>query len=335
VQAWTALGLEPDAQTAGIMTPSPRTTLSPLLIAAIVILVSGCSVSKTTMNFVAGALSREGNSSVFSGDDDPELVGDAMPFAIKLYESLLASCPRNPSLLLATGKSLCMYSYAFVQVPAEQMSYNELQEKDEMLQRAKHLYLRGRDDVLKAITLRHPHFAENLNKGNFKAAFRGISVRDTSYLYWAGMSWMAAFTADKSDVGLTVDIPKAVACVQKVMDLNDSYSEGAAHEFFISYYGAMPAAMGGSEAKAREQFALALKCSKGAKIGPYLDLATTVCIKSQNLSEFKTLLETALKINVNKSENNRLVNILNQQKARWFLDHTDDFFLPAEGDSVQ
>jgi predicted anti-sigma-YlaC factor YlaD len=119
------------------------------------------------------------------------------------------------------------------------------------------------------------------------------------------------------------------------MDLNDSYSEGAAHEFFISYYGAMPAAMGGSEAKAREQFALALKCSKGAKIGPYLDLATTVCIKSQNLSEFKTLLETALKINVNKSENNRLVNILNQQKARWFLDHTDDFFLPAEGDSVQ
>ena len=77
-----------------------------------------------------------------------------------------------------------------------------------MLQRAKHLYLRGRDYVLKAIALRHPHFAVSLAKGDFAAAFKNMAARDTSYLYWAGMSWMAAFSADKSDVGLTVDIPQ-------------------------------------------------------------------------------------------------------------------------------
>jgi predicted anti-sigma-YlaC factor YlaD len=308
-----------------------------LLISAGCIIVGqfGCSLRKTTANMVAGSLSKESSGEVFSGDDDPQLVGDALPFAIKLYESLIASSPKNPSLLLATGRALCMYSYAYVQMPAEQLSYNDLAEKEEMLERAKHLYLRGRDNILKAMTLRHRHFSDALKQGDYEATFRGISIKDTTYLYWAGMSWMAAFTADKSDVALAVDIPKAVSLIKKVLDLKDSFGEGAAHEFFVSYYGAMPAAMGGSEEKAREHFALAVKYSRGLILSPYIALATTVSVKNQNIGEFKSLLETALKIDVNKSKANRLINVLNQQKARWLLEHSDNFFLSAEGDTAK
>ncbi|HUI92316.1 MAG TPA: TRAP transporter TatT component family protein [Chitinivibrionales bacterium] len=306
----------------------------PWLFIILALLISGC-VKTTTVNLMAGALSKESGAAVFSGDDDPGLVGDAMPFAIKLYESLVASSPNNRPLLLATGKSLCMYAYAFVQVPAEQLTYTDLDTKNEMLQRAKRLYLRGRDYILRAITLRHPHFMEYLDKNDFADAFHGISARDTSYLYWLGMAWMAAFTADKGDVSLMVDIPKAVALANKVLELNDGYSEGAAHEFFITYYGAMPAAMGGSEEKAREHFNKAVAYSKGCKSSPYIALATTVCVKNQNLAEFKSLVETALKVDVNKCPGNRLLNILNIQKAHWLLDHTDAFFLPAEGDTTK
>jgi predicted anti-sigma-YlaC factor YlaD len=302
---------------------------------AAAMIIGGCSFPKTTVNLVAGALSKESSSSVFSGDDDPELVGDALPFAIKLYESLVASSPENRPLLLATGKSLCMYAYAFVQVPAEQMSYSDLDAREEMLQRAKRLYLRGRDYMLKAISLRHRHFTENLDKNDFAAAFQGVTAKDTSYLYWAGMAWMAAFTADKGDVGLMVDIPKAVALINKVMEFNDCYGEGAAHEFFISYYGAMPTVMGGNKKKAREHFAKAVACSKGYKTSPYIALATTVCVKDQNPAEFKSLLETALKVDMNKRPGNRLINILNIQKAHWLLEHADNFFLPAEGDTTK
>jgi hypothetical protein len=195
----------------------------------IIVAQFGCSFKKTTANMVAGSLSRESSGEVFSGDDDPQLVGDALPFAIKLYESLIASTPNNPKLLLATGRALCMYAYAYIQLPAEQLSYNELAEKNEMLERAKRLYLRGRDNILKAIALRHRAFGEALIHGDLDDTYRGITAKDTTYLYWAGMSWMAAFTADKSDVGLAVDIPKAVALIKKVLDFKDSYGEGAAH----------------------------------------------------------------------------------------------------------
>ena len=294
-----------------------------------------CFLSKTTANMVAGSLSKESSGEVFSGDDDPQLVGDALPFTIKLYESLMATSPNNPKLLLATGRALCMYSYAYIQMPAEQLSYSDLAEKEEMLERSKHLYLRARHDILTAISLKHHHFSEAFEKKDFETAFKGMTAKDTSYLYWAGAAWMAAFTADKSDVTLTVDIPKAVALIRKVLDFKDSYGEGAAHEFFISFYGAMPAAMGGSEEKARQHFALAVKYSRGLKLSPYIALATTVCVKNQDLGEFKSLLETALKIDVNKNTANRLVNILNQQKARWLLEHSDNLFLSAEGDTAK
>jgi predicted anti-sigma-YlaC factor YlaD len=295
----------------------------------------GCSVKKTTFNIVASSLSKESGSTVFTGDDDPELVGDALPFAIKLYESLLAGSPKNPPLLLTTGKALCMYAYAFIQMPAEQLGYNELTQKDEMLQRAKHLYLRGRDNILTAIDIRHKSFMANIGKGDMFAALHDMHVKDTSYLFWAGMSWMAAFTTDKADVKLSMDVPKAFALINKVMELKDSYGEGSAHDFFISYYGSMPEAMGGSEAKARYHFGKAIEYSRGLKLAPYISLATTVCVKKQDIAEFKSLLQTALRIDVNKSAVNRLVNILNQQKARWLLDHSDNFFLSAEGDSAK
>jgi predicted anti-sigma-YlaC factor YlaD len=310
-------------------------TLFIAIACAFTCVLPGCSVKKTTVNLVAGSLAKDGGGSVFSGDDDPQLIGEALPFTIKLYESLVATSPNNPQLLLATGVALATYAYAYVQMPAEQLSYSDLETKQEMLERAKRLYLRARDNCLRAIAIRHHRFKWALDSNDIQLALKGIGIKDTTYLYWAGLSWMGAITADKADVELAMSMPKAVAMLQKVLDVKESFGDGAVHEFFISYYGSLPAAMGGSEEKARAHFESAVKFSKGLKLGPYLALATTVCVKKQAKAEFISLLDTALHINVNKNTTNRLSNILSQQKAHWLLEHVDDFFLPAEGDTVQ
>ena len=83
-----------------------RTAHLLILITVLLILLNilGCSVRKIAINSVANALSGEG-SLVFSGDDDPELVGDALPFVLKLYESLYEQAPENTSLAIATGNA--------------------------------------------------------------------------------------------------------------------------------------------------------------------------------------------------------------------------------------
>jgi len=297
-------------------------------------LLCGCSVKKIAMRSVANALSGEGGT-VFTGDNDPELVGDALPFALKMYESLLAGDSLNPRLLLATGKLSAMYAFAFVQTPAEQMSDNQIEQKQHDLKRAKNLYIRGRDYVLKGIEINHPGFKRLLNANKIDSALALVSIKDTAYLYWAAASWMGAVTADKFNLGLMMTIPRAVAMMQRVLALCDSYGQGSAHEFFISYYGALPASMGGSEQKAREHFDKAVALGQGLKAGPYLSLATSVCIKKQARTEFEDLINKALCIEVNKSPENRLANLISQKRARWYIDHLDDFFLPAEPDSVK
>jgi hypothetical protein len=61
--------------------------LHPILLAAVAILTSACSVSQFAVNKVGDALA--GGGGTYASDEDPELVGAALPFSLKLVESLL------------------------------------------------------------------------------------------------------------------------------------------------------------------------------------------------------------------------------------------------------
>src|SRR6185436_3312217 len=80
---------------------------------------SGCSIKKIAINKLGDALA--GGGTTFSADDDPELVKAAVPFSLKLMESLLAENPNHKGLLLATASGFTQYGYAFVQQEADEL----------------------------------------------------------------------------------------------------------------------------------------------------------------------------------------------------------------------
>ena len=75
-------------------------------------LVAGCSVQNYAIGKVGDALASGG--SVYESDEDLELVGDALPFSLKLVESLLAETPRHRGLLQTACKGFTTYSYVYV-----------------------------------------------------------------------------------------------------------------------------------------------------------------------------------------------------------------------------
>ncbi len=298
--------------------------------AALVLLAAGgCSLQRLAVNAVAGMLSSPGSSTVFTGEDDPELVADALPFAMKLYESLLAQTPDNPQLLLTTGSLFAMYANAFVQTPAGMLPDTEYLQRQEALARAKRLYLRGRDYCLKALELRHPGLRARLQAGDPKALAKTV-IADVPYLYWTSASWMGAFSAEPFDMELLLTLSRPLALMDRAYQLEEGYNKGAIHEFYISVYGSLPPSLGGSREKARYHFAKAVEEANGLTAGPYVALATTISIPEQKATEFRDLLGKALAIDLAASPENRLVNILNQRKARWLLQHIDDYFLLEE-----
>lgn len=303
-----------------------------LMLAAYLVLFSFCSIKKMAMKQVADTLTAPGSSSVFTGDNDPELVGDALPFTIKMYESLMASLPRHAGLRLQTGSLYIMYANAYLQTPAEMLTDEEMEEEEFLLKRAKNLYLRGRDFILEALENKHPGFLKKLNDKKFGPALSPMKTEDVPFLYWGAAGWLGAFALDPFDMKLGMTVPRAAAMMDRVYQLEPGFGEGSIHDFYVLYYGSMPDYMGGDFNKARDHYKKAVDASGGKATSPHLSLATTVSVKEQNLKEFKTLLKKVLEIDPDADPENRLLNTINRRKAQWLLEHTGDFFLEAGDD---
>ena len=121
--------------------PSLRT----VVFLTLTLLLAGCSIKKYAINTVGDALA-EGNS-VYETDEDIELVGEALPFGLKLVESLLQESPYHRGLLLTAARGFVLYSYAYVDYPA-QVAADEDIGKARKLRTCSRLRLAGNGDFL-------------------------------------------------------------------------------------------------------------------------------------------------------------------------------------------
>jgi predicted anti-sigma-YlaC factor YlaD len=288
--------------------------------------LSSCSINKMIANNLSEFLSGA-DASVFTNDDDPQLIGDALPVILKLYELFLSQAPENRELLLTTGQAFMMYAYAFVQYPADMLPIEEFEKKLEELQRAKNLYLRARGYILKALELKYPEFADFTEGENWEAVLKKTVEEDVPYLYNAALAWFGAFTADSFDMELIATIRRAVAMMNRVLELDETYDSGGVHTFFVSYFGSLPPELGGDKEKALFHFNRAIELSEGLSPGPYMAYATSVCMSNGDYQQFEELLKKILEINIEAQPESKVMNILAQKRAQWLLDHIDDYFL--------
>jgi predicted anti-sigma-YlaC factor YlaD len=272
-----------------------------------------------------GSALASGNS-VYATDDDPELVGDALPFALKTIESLLAVSPENSELLLSAASGFTQYSYAYLQSEADYIEATDLARATHLRGRATRMYRRALGYGLRGLEVRHPGFSADLRRDP-AAALATTTVRDVPLLYWTGAAWAAAIASAKDDSELSADLPTVEAIMTRARSLDPGYGDGVIWDFFISYEGGRPAAAGGSPARAREAFDEAVAASGGKRAAPYVTYAETVSVSNQDRREFVTLLGTALALDPGAVPDQRLANLIAQKRARWLLTRQDELFL--------
>jgi len=131
------------------------------------------------------ALASGGNT--FTSDDDPELVEAAIPFGLKLYESLLAESPKHTGLLLAAAQGFTEYSYAFVDSRIDEARAESLERADALRERARKLYIRAYHYGMRGLDARHPGFAAALDNDADLALRRGCQARRSIALLDCGL----------------------------------------------------------------------------------------------------------------------------------------------------
>ncbi|MGV8075523.1 MAG: TRAP transporter TatT component family protein [Syntrophobacteraceae bacterium] len=289
-----------------------------------VLALPGCSLQRMAVDRLGDALAR--GSSVYASDEDPDLVGDAMPFGLKTIESLLMQSPHHKGLLLAATSGFTQYSYAFVQSEADFAEDVDFTRAVALRKRAGRLYRRALGYGIRSLEEIQPGFLKLLRSDRVAILSR-FNKADVPQLYWTATAWGAAISLDKTDTELGADLPLVEALMRRALELDETYGMGTLHDFYIAYEGGRPVAAGGSAERARESLVRALELSGGRRAAPLVSFAETVDVGLQDRAEFERLLNQALAIDVNALPKQRLANVMAQRRARWLLNRMDRLFI--------
>jgi len=292
--------------------------------AALGLLMSGCSVKKYAINKLGDSLAKSGT--VYAADDDPELIGKALPFSLKLIEGLLAESPKHRGLLFAASSGFTQYSFVYVQQQADELEQSDIARATALRARARNLYLRARGYGMRALAGTHPGFQEALQVAP-RTAVGALRRPDVPAAYWTAVSWAAAIAVSKDRPALVADQPQVEALIDRVAELDPDYEHGAVQGFLISYESARQGATGDFSQRCRAHFERAVKLSDGQMASYFVAMAETVSIAKQDRTEFESLLNRALAVDADGKPEWRLANLVYQQRARWLLSREEELFV--------
>lgn len=301
-----------------------RQALVWVMITCLAFLNGACSVRKYAVNTLADALAQSGQT--YSSDNDPELIRGALPFSLKLVESLLAESPKHQGLLLAACQGFTQYSFAFIQEDADEIEAKDLAGANALRLQARNLYLRARNYGLRGLEVKHNNFETELRQDSQSAVGR-TTVPDVPLLYWTAASWAGAITLSKDNPELIADLPYVEALIDRALKLKEDFDYGAIHTFLIAFEPSRSGAKGDPAARSRMHFERAMSLSSGQLASPLVSYAEVISISEQNKTEFQSLLDQALKIDVNARTEWRLQNLIMQHRSRWLLSREGELFV--------
>ena len=297
-----------------------------LIVLALAASTSGCSVRRYAINKIGDAIASGG--STYESDDDIQLVGEALPFGLKLIESLLAESPNHQGLLMAACQGFTTYSYVYVQRDADRIADDDIDAANAIRARALRLYLRAHRYGMRGLEVAHRGIGEQL-QSNPSAAAAVLKKKDVPTVYWTAAALGSAISLGRNDAALLARLPEVQALLDRALELDEGWQNGALHEFEVIFASSRPG--GADYTEIQKHFDRAQQLSGGKHAALYVAFAEAVSVPKQDAAQFRSMLEKALAINPDEQQDIRLVNLIAQERAKQLLNHIDDLIL--EGDT--
>ena len=285
-----------------------RSYLSLLLLT---VLLSSCSLNKLVIR-QSSRLLDYGALALYE-ETDLRLAEQALASNIILLEGMVKGDPENPKLVLLTTQALAGYALGFAE--------------DSSPERARVFYLRARDLGL-TILKQNQRFAKALNGPveELQKAVQNFKKKDIPLLFWTGFSWAGWINLSLNDPQAFADLPKIQIIMQRVLDLDQTYFNGATLLFFGSIWGVKPKMFGGDPEKAREFFEKNLQITKGTFLLSYIYYVKYYAIKTLDEELFDQLIDKVMTTPVDVLPEYRLLNVIAKEKAQGLLSKKADIF---------
>ncbi len=284
----------------------------------IIIVLSGlvtlynCSLKKMGVRATMPVL--RGGNAALTKESDYELVKASLPGNLMMLQGLLEVDPENVEILTIAAQGFCSYAFGFVE--------------DEDKERAKGLYRKGIEYGIKALRLGDSDFDRALKNGSpLWDAVRVLDDKDlVPAIMWTGQCIGNLVNLDMSDPENLIELPKAKALMEKVIELDDTYFYGSAHLFMAAYYAGLPATFGGGLDKAQKEFDIVFKMTERKFLLAQYFYAKLYATTSKDEKLFDDTIKEILETPSDVLPEQKLVNEIAKRKAKILLKTKSKYF---------
>ena len=251
-----------------------------------------------------------------ASQEDPELVRQGVPTLILFLDASLAKDPDNSALLRTVASAYISYAQAFV-----------MSEEDE--ERATILYGRAMEYGLKLLE-RRKFFVRAVNSPlkEFEKMLKQFDKSDVSDLYITGNAWLGWILSQPNSMEAMAELPKALALMRRVLELDDGYAEGGAHMVFGIYYAVQPPGAGRDLGKSQKHFQRAMALAGDSNFLPKVTYVEFYATARGDEKLFDNTLQEVLESKKTKGNNRQhaLINAIARERAKQLLGNKEDYF---------
>ena len=273
----------------------------------VVVFGTGC----TSMIYSATNKMATNLSHAMLNHDDLDTVKGAAPAYLLMADGLLQDNPDDIALLTTAAQLYSAYANVFVSEP----------------ERSKRLTNRALDYAMRAACLQRTLACDwrKQRYNVFKDSLADLEKNDVSVFFTLGSTWAGWIQAHSKDWNAIADLPKATAIMQRILELDETYQQGAAHLYLGVSFTLLPPAMGGKPELGREHFEKAILLSDGKNLTVKVLYARQYARLVFNRELYESLLQEVTSADPVAADLT-LMNILAQQQAKQLLAETNDYF---------
>lgn len=294
--------------------------------AAVVTAACGPILKRVTVSS-ATEIFQDGQAA-FYREEDLQLAEQALASNLKFFEVLLQTSPDNQALLLLASQGFGAYTFAFVEDKTV-TSVTDPEVAHLHRERARRLYLRGRDYGFRLLELRHKPLVTALHADlpAFREALQVLQKEDVPALFWTAYGWAGSINWSRDRPEMVADLPRVVAMMRRALELDEGYFHAGPHLFFGVYYASRSPALGGNPSRAKFHLDRALDLTGGNFLLARLFIADPYAVQIQDRTLYETQLRLILDAPDDLLPEQRLMNQVAKARARLLLERIDELFL--------
>jgi hypothetical protein len=272
---------------------------------AVAIALGGCTS-------LIGSMAADTLTASIVNQRDPMLIEQGVPAYLLLVDGFIYQSPDSEDLLAAGAQIYALYGSGF-SVDA-----------DERVRMAEKALDYGARSICQVNEL-SCDWNGLVQFRRFSDQLDTVSAKHVDYLYAFALGWLSYLDATSEDIGAVAELPWVEAAFERVLELDETYENGAIHTWLGVLKTLRPPAVGGEPEKAREHFERSLELSGGRDLSVKVEYARRYARLMYEQSLHDRLLEEVLAAPA-EADGYTLFNVLAKRDAEALLATSEEYF---------